>query len=233
MNTNLAIVVSSSVLATLNPSLLAAVTIMLLLPERKRLMLGYLIGAYTTSIVAGLAVVFALHHSGAVATSKRTVSPGQEVAIGAVALAIVLVLITGADAPIRRWRERRRMARASRNPDKSPWQERMLGSGSAAIAFVVGALVSFPGITYLNALDHIVRLNPPRLVIVGLILGFCFMQQILLEVPLVATVVAPDQTQQAVLGVKAWFGRHGRTIAQAALACIGVLLMVRGVTTFH
>ena len=37
-----------------NPSLLAAVTVMLLLPNPKRLMVGYLLGAYTTSITLGL-----------------------------------------------------------------------------------------------------------------------------------------------------------------------------------
>ena len=40
MNGNLTAVRSSSIVATLNPSLLAAVTVMMLLPQRKRLMVG-------------------------------------------------------------------------------------------------------------------------------------------------------------------------------------------------
>ena len=55
MSRDLAIVFVASMLATFNPSLLAAVTVMLLLPNPKRLMLGYLLGAYSTSIGAGLA----------------------------------------------------------------------------------------------------------------------------------------------------------------------------------
>jgi hypothetical protein len=39
-----------SLLAMANPSLLAAVTVMLLLPNPKRLMAGYLLGAYMTSL---------------------------------------------------------------------------------------------------------------------------------------------------------------------------------------
>jgi hypothetical protein len=35
--------------AALNPTLLAPTTVMLLLPNPKRLLLGYLLGAYTTS----------------------------------------------------------------------------------------------------------------------------------------------------------------------------------------
>ena len=49
-----------SLLAMLNPTLLAAVTVMLLLPNPKRLMFGYLLGAYTTSITLGLVIVFTL-----------------------------------------------------------------------------------------------------------------------------------------------------------------------------
>ena len=39
-----------SLTASINPTLVAATTVMLLLPSPKKLMLGYLLGAYTTSI---------------------------------------------------------------------------------------------------------------------------------------------------------------------------------------
>jgi hypothetical protein len=109
----------------------------------------------------------------------------------------------------------------------------MLDKGSARITFVVGALVSLPGVSYVNALDHVVMLNPPRVAVLALVLYFCLMQQLLLEVPLVATVFAPDQTQRAVVQTKAWFGRHGRTLAQTALCGVGILLVVRGVMALH
>jgi hypothetical protein len=48
-----------SLVAIFNPTLLAAVTIMMLIPNPKRLMLGYLLGAYTTSITCGCVIVFA------------------------------------------------------------------------------------------------------------------------------------------------------------------------------
>ena len=44
-----------------NPTLLAAVTVMMLLPNPKKLMLGYLLGAYLTSITLGMLIVFSLH----------------------------------------------------------------------------------------------------------------------------------------------------------------------------
>jgi hypothetical protein len=233
MNANLTIVLISAVVATFNPSLLEAVTIMLLLPQRKRLMLGYLLGAYTTSIIAGLTIVFALHRSGVVTTSKRTISPGEDLAIGGLALAAAVVLITGADLALRHRHELSRPTDAGDEPPQPPWHERMLDKGSARITFVVGALVSLPGVSYVNALGHVVMLNPPRMAVLALVLYFCLMQQILLEVPLLATVFAPDQTQRAVVQTKAWVGRHGRTLAQTALSGIGILLVVRGAMALH
>ncbi len=49
-------VILLSLTASLNPTLVAATTVMLLLPSPKKLMLGYLLGAYMTSITIA-------HHS--------------------------------------------------------------------------------------------------------------------------------------------------------------------------
>ena len=49
--------------AALNPTLLGATTVMLLLDHPKRLLLGYLLGALLTSVTLGLVIVFALDGS--------------------------------------------------------------------------------------------------------------------------------------------------------------------------
>src|SRR2546423_5356459 len=49
-----------SLTAALYPTLLAATTVMLVLPNPKRLLLGYLLGALMTSVTLGLVIVFAL-----------------------------------------------------------------------------------------------------------------------------------------------------------------------------
>jgi Sap, sulfolipid-1-addressing protein len=218
--------------ATFNPSLLAAVTVMLLLPHPRRLMLGYLLGAYTTSLAVGLAVIFSLHGSGALHTSKRTLSPGGDILIGAIALMIALAMATDRDARLRRWRSQRRERKAQRRGDRHSWHERMLSKGSARITFVVGAALSFPGVSYLGALDHIVALNPGIVVSVLLVAFFCVMQQLLLELPLLGYVLAPEWTPGAVARSRAWLHRRGRRIAIVVLALLGTLLMVRGVIIF-
>ncbi|MBV8952633.1 MAG: GAP family protein [Solirubrobacterales bacterium] len=231
MNRDLVTVLTLAVVATVNPSLLAAVTLMLLLPNPKRLLLGYLLGAYTTSVVAGLAIVFSLHGTGTTQTSSHVLSPAGEVVVGAVALTVALLLARGRDEPLRNWRRQRKARKASKREPKDPWQTRMLQRGSVGLTFVVGAAMSFPGVGYVNALDHIAHLNPSVITVLLLVAYFCVMQQILLEGALIATVFAPARTQHAIVRFKAWFTGHGRQLAMLGLTAIGALLTVRGLLT--
>jgi hypothetical protein len=80
-----------------NPTLLAAVTVMMLLPSPKRLMAGYLLGAYTTSITLGLVIVFTLSGSSTENTSKHSISPLEDIVIALLAVLIAFVLGTGRD----------------------------------------------------------------------------------------------------------------------------------------
>lgn len=231
MNRDVVVVLVSAVVAIANPTLLAAVTVMLLLSNPRRLMLGYLLGAYTSSIVAGLVIVFSLHGSSAARTSTHLLSPAGDIAVGLTALAVALVLATGHETRVHSWRERRKQARAAKKPSTEPWQTRMLGKGSALVTFVVGAAMSFPGVGYVNALDHIAALNPPTVSILLLVLYFCVMQQILLEGALLAYTFAADRTQAAIVGLKGWFALHSRQVAMVGLSVAGALLATRGVLT--
>lgn len=218
-----------------NPSLLAAVTVMLLLPNPKRLMAGYLLGAYTTSITLGLVIVFTLQGSGTESTSKHTVSPLEDIVVGLLAVLIAFVLATGRDQPLQERRRDKKEAKLKARMEAGKPTEslplRLLGRGDPKVTFVVGAILSFPGVSYLDALDHIHKLDPGTVATVLLVIGFCLMQQILLEVPLLGYVFSPETTQDRVNRFKAWMGAKGRTAAVVGAGVIGALLIARGVIT--
>src|SRR5437764_9076162 len=106
MSNNLLDIFLLALVSMFNPSLLAAVTVMLLLANPKRLLFGYLLGAYTTSITVGLVIVFSVQ--GSSSTSKHTISPAQDLAVGLILLGVALVLGSGRDEPLRRRRRERR-----------------------------------------------------------------------------------------------------------------------------
>jgi hypothetical protein len=235
MNTDLVDIFLLGLLSMFNPTLLAAVTVMLLLPSPKRLMAGYLLGAYTTSITLGLVIVFTLQGSGSESTSKHAISPAEDIVVGLLALVIAFVLATGRDQGFQERRREKKDAKlkakeAAGKPTES-LPLRMLGKGDPKVTFLVGMVLSFPGVSYLTALDKIHHLDPGTVPTVLLVVGFCLMQQILLEVPLLGYIFAPERTQDTVTRFKDWMGSKGRSAAVIGAGVIGVLLVGRGVIT--
>lgn len=219
-------VVLLSLTAALNPTLLAAATVMLLLPNPPRLMLGYLLGAYITSITLGLVIVFSLSDSGAASTTEDTLSPAADIALGA--LALLAAWNVGSGRHERRRAEKQ--ARKAADPDKGPpkWQQ-ALSKGSPRTTFFVGMALTLPGASYLAGLNNIHKLDYSTPATVLLVVGFNVVMLVLLEVPLVSFLVAPDWTPRAVDRGKAWFAAHAHVFAVRGFTLLGAALVIKGV----
>lgn len=217
-----------SLTAMLNPTLVAATTVMLLLPSPKRLMLGYLGGAYLTSVTLGVVIVLALGGSNSTTSSaKHTVNPIVDLVIGAIFLLIGAALGTGRDKPLRE----RRAERKSGKEQKTPRWQRELAKGSPRVTFVVGALLTLPGASYLAGLDALRKLNYSSAAVVGTVILMNVIMLTLIELPLISFTVAPDWTPRAIERVKTAFRDHGHTALFVATTALGVLLIVQGVIT--
>jgi Sap, sulfolipid-1-addressing protein len=219
-------VILLSLTASFNPTLVAVVTVMLLLNKPAKLMAGYLVGALMTSITLGIIIVFSLSSSGAAKTTENTVSPSVDIALGAIALIVAFVLYTGR---VERLRERRRERKAAK-PDKEPprWQ-RELNKGSPRVTFAVGALLTLPGASYLAGLASIHKLHYSTTATVLLVIGFNIVMLWLIEVPLACFIIAPEWTPKAITRAKAWVTRHAHTFAIRGFAGIGALLIIKGI----
>ena len=219
-------VILLSLTASLNPTLVTATTAMLLLDKPAKLMLGYLLGAYMTSITLGLVIVFSLSNSSTTNTTENTLSPAIDIGLGALALAVSFVLYTGRHERIQ---ERRRERKAAK-PDKGPprWQQE-LSKGSPRTTFVVGALLTLPGASYLAGLDQIHKLKYSTPVTVLLVIGFNLVMLWLLEVPLASFLVAPEWTPRAIERAKRWVSRHAHVFAVRGFAALGALLIIKGI----
>jgi hypothetical protein len=218
--------------AALNPTLLAATTVMLLLPKPRNLMLGYLLGAMMTSVSLGLAIVFSLEDSGAVEVAKDTLGPVGDIVLGAIFLIVARVLSAERDAILKERRGQRQAAMGKAKRAKGPprWQQ-ALSRGTPRTTFVIGALLTLPGASYLIALTRLAKdnLGAPKAVLV--ILGFNLIMLALLELPLLSYWLEPEATPGRVERFKASLRRDGRRIAIRIATAAGMLLVVRGVVT--
>jgi len=213
--------------AALNPTLLAATTVMLLLDHPKRLLLGYLAGALMTSVTLGLVIVFAL--DGSASTAQHTLSPAMDIALGVLLIVIAFAIRAGRQPKeIGRLAERRRKKEESKEDKGPPLWQRKLSQGTARTTFVVGALLTLPGASYLIGLHKIGAGDPSTVGAVASVLLFNVIMLALLELPLIGYIFAPNWTPRAVDRFKEWFGRNARAIGFRLALLFGVLLIVRG-----
>jgi hypothetical protein len=214
-----------SLTAALNPTLLAATTVMLSLARPKRLLSGYLAGALVTSLTCGFVLVFALSGSSVSGTAKHTVNPILDFALGALILLIAFVVGTG--------RDKRRRARSARKREEAktkppPRWKRMLGRGSAKDTFIVGILLTFPGASYIAGMNALGKQHVGTGVTVFTVIGFNLIMLALLELPLLGYATRPEATAVTVARFNGWLGRNGGRAALIGATAIGILLIGRG-----
>ena len=217
--------------AAFNPTLLGATTVMLLLDHPKRLLLGYLLGATMTSVTLGIVIVFAVDgSSGATSTGQSTISPAQDLALGGILLVVAYMIRPGRapreEGRLADRRRRRQDAKKEKGPPK--WQQ-ALSKGTARTTFVIGALLTLPGASYLIGLDHIAGKDASTGATVAMILAFNVIMLMLLELPLLAYTFAPEWTPDAVNRFKAWFNSNSKVLGFRLAGGIGILLIVKGV----
>ena len=211
--------------AALNPTLLAAVTVMLSLLKPARLLLGYLLGAMLTGVVCGLVLVFALTGTGTEHAAKHTVSPAIDIAIGILILVVVAVVGSGRDRRRRAWSERRRERAHDRTPPR--WKQ-VLSRGSARDTFVIGILLSFPGASYIASMHALSKQSVGTVTTVIVVIAVNVVMLALLEIPLLGYAIKPESTAALVERASDWLGRRGGRLALIVATVIGALLLLRG-----
>jgi hypothetical protein len=217
-----------SLLAMFNPTLLAAVTVMMLLPQPKKLITGYLLGAYLTSIGLGMAIAFSLHNTSEVESGKKTLSPIEDIVFGVILVIVGWVLVSGEATKLKERRRQRKEAKHGTAEQKESLPERLLGRGSPRITFAVGALLSLPGASYLVALNKIAKLDWPTASTALAVIVFCLIQQMLLELPLVGFITAPEWTERAVVRFREWISHNAARAGGHVALALGGLLILRG-----
>jgi hypothetical protein len=217
-----------SLTAALNPTLLTATTVMLLLPSPKRLLFGYLLGAYMTSITLGLVIVFALQDSGAVDTAKDTISPAADIALGAILFTVAFVLHSGRHERL----AERRKEKKDKKQEKTPRWREFISKGRARDTFVVGALLTLPGASYLAGLSEISQQSLSTPASVLCVIGFNLVMLAILEIPLLGYTLAPNWTPRAMQRFKEVLTRHGERILFIGALVMGLILVLRGLVEF-
>jgi hypothetical protein len=218
-----------AVTAAFNPRLLAAITAMLQLPQPRRVLFWYLCGAMFTSFLVGVIVVFVL--SGSVKSINITdhiFNPAINVVLGFAILTVLYIVVRGRNERLQAYLERRRIAKSAEDKPVPKWQQ-ILAQSSAGTAFILGALLTLPGASYLAGLVSIAHKHFGWAEALIVILIFDLIMLALLELSLVGSILAPEHTTGAVERVNAVARRHGARVGIILGFLLGSALAVTGV----
>jgi hypothetical protein len=214
-----------SLSAAANPTLLAAVALMLTRPRPKPMLLAFLVGALLISVTCGLLLVFLFAGTRTASTAKHTVSPIVDITLGALILGITFWVASGRDQRLRAWRDRRREKAKDKPPPR--WR-RTIENGSPWTAFVLGIALSLPGAEYVASMDILSKQGVAIGVTVLVVVAFNAVQLLILEIPLLGYMVKPQSTEAAVERFTDWIRRHGHRLAVIVAVAIGVALILLG-----
>jgi hypothetical protein len=200
-----------AIAVSMEPFRIGMTVLMLNRPRPTLQLLAFLSGGFAMGATVGLVVIFAFR-PGLLGSAHFTL-PKVQIVIGVLALLMAAVVAAGVmPAP------------------RLPAQARGLAYGpSLSVAGVAGLGIALPSVDYLAVLAVIVASGAAPSTQVGALLVFNVVAFALVELPLVAYVLAPDRTRALMTALNDWIRSRRRRGVAAALAGVGCVLLVAGI----
>jgi len=233
-----------AVVAGLDPVRIGAVAYILTRPKPMRLLTAYFVGGFGVSLIVGGVIVFVLEEANVGKSSS--VPPEIEVAVGALALLVSVLVATGVAGRLRDRAEARKahgseQASAAEGEksgiEKLPGFEKLpqraqdaLRSESPWIAWIAGVAVGMPTAYYLAAIASILKSGVGTGGQIGALLVFNLIAFAVAEVPLVSFTIAPEATRTRLDQLYQWVSTHQRVVIATLAGIVGVYLLAVGIS---
>lgn len=215
---------------SLEPFRIGMTVLMLNRPRPMLQLLAFLCGGFAMGISVGLVVIFVFRRR--LVDSAHLTLPTVQVLIGglAVAVAAVLAIRLAADH-FRRGRppagdvvERETWARKLQM-----WLRQLLTGRQLWVAGLAGLGIALPSVDYLAALAVILASGAAAADQVGALLLYNIVAFALVEVSLLAYLLAPGTTRRSLTALNTWVGSRRRVEVAALLLVVGLVLIGAGI----
>ena len=202
---------------SLEPFRIGMTVLMLNRPRPMLQLLAFLCGGFAMGIAMGLIVLFAFRRRLLLGSTYFTL-PKVQILIGVVALLVAAVLaarvFTGRFGP---------------RPEKlATLAQRLLNGRSLWIAGMAGLGIALPSVDYLAALTIILASRAAAMTQVGALLMFNVVAFALVEIPLLAYLLAPQATRTSMVALHDWIRSRRRVEVATLLAAVGGVLLAAG-----
>jgi hypothetical protein len=206
-----------AILAAISPTALLVVAVYLGSAQPRLTAAFYLAGAVAMSLVTGVIILAILRNAQLSHPDDHTPRYGLRLGLG-ILLCLAAVVVA-------------RRKRPPPDPDQAQrgLLSRMVASPAPLSAFLVGVLIFAPGATFLAALQVIATSNSSIELTALAVLVVVVINVILVWLPIVVHVVAPDRTTRYLTSFNGWLRAHGRTILVGVLIVVGAIMVANGI----
>lgn len=229
--------------AAIDPLRIGVVAFMLSRSRPVRLLLPFFLFAFTANVAVGAAVVFVFKN--VTGDGGSTMSPGLEIGIGAVALVIAVLSITGVlEHLVNRVRARRSVPAAvgdggaeAPTKDAVPGLSKLPGGLQAALrgeapwaAGLLGLINGFPTPYYLAAMAAALTSGAAVTEQMAAMVVFNLVGFLAAIIPIISFWVAPAATRSGVERIYEWMGIHHRLVVAVIAGAVGVYFVAMGIS---
>ncbi|BBY08489.1 GAP family protein [Mycobacterium noviomagense] len=200
---------------SVEPFRIGMTVLMLNRPRPALQLLAFLSGGFTMGITVGLVVLFVFRRT-LLGSSYFTV-PKVQVLIGF--LALLVAVIVALNLPDRLALRPARLATPA---------QRLLRGDSLSVAGIAGLGIALPSVDYLAALAVILASRAAALTQVAVLLTFNVVAFALVEIPLIAYLLAPQTTARSMTGLHNWIRSRRRVDVAMLVAAAGCAFLVIG-----
>jgi hypothetical protein len=204
-----------AVAVSVEPFRIGMTVLMLNRPRPVLQLLAFLSGGFAMGMTVGLVVLFLLRR-GLTGSTYFTV-PRIQILVGLLALTVAAVV--AANLPARLGSRPTRLA--------TPVQ-RLLSRHSLTVAGIAGIGIALPSVDYLAALAVIVASGATALTQVAVLLMFNAVAFALIEIPLLAHLLAPKATATWVAALHDWIRSRRRVDVALVLGAAGCVFLAVG-----
>ncbi len=223
-----------ALLAALSPTAMLIAASYLASTRPHKTVLLYLAGGLLMVTLLGTAGLIAIRAGGLSGVGQHASRNGLRLALGIAALVAAAVI----------WRRRPGTEpvpvpgpAAAPSPDPASGRQRkpgvvarMTAEPRPATAFVVGVFVFGPSVSFLAAVQVVATARASLAATVAAMVMIIVLTVLFAWLPLVAYLVAPDRTLRVLHAFNGWLRRNRRSVLMAAVAAIGVILTVQGLS---
>jgi hypothetical protein len=200
---------------SVEPFRIGMTVLMLNRPRPVLQLLAFLSGGFAMGMTVGLVVLFVFRRR--LLGSTYFTVPKVQILIGF--LALVVAVVVAVDVPVRLGSRPARLARPA---------QRLLSGHSLSVAGIAGLSIALPSIDYLAALAVILASGAAALTQVAVLLMFNVVAFALVEIPLLAYLLAPKTTAMSVTALHNWIRSRRRLEVAILLALAGCVFLAVG-----